>query len=357
MTEFVVRVPPDTPPDAFLCGDGDALGRWTPWAVRLEPWGDRTRRARLALPPGRVRYAVTLGRWRAVEGTADGHEVAVRELDTFGPTVVDVRVAGWGRTAVRYHADIRSPHLPHARPISVWLPPGYDLDRDRRYPVFYLHDGQNLFDAETAFAGNPWRADETADVLARTGEIEPVILVGVGNSPDRLDEYGPRRGHAVGPDLSAGYGRFLVEELKPFIDREYRTRPGPTDTAVGGSSMGGLISLHLARWHPEVFGKCAAVSPSLWWEREHFLRTVRYRTDWVRHVKIWLDMGTREGHTEAGMVAGARRARHLAAAFEAIGRRPGRDFYFLEIDGGGHSEHDWAMRFDRVLKYLFPAPG
>jgi predicted alpha/beta superfamily hydrolase len=264
-----------------------------------------------------------------------------------------VNVAGWGRNAVRYHPDFPSKAVPHPRPLVVALPPGYDLHPDRRYPVFYLHDGQNLFDDATAFGGVAWGADETADRLARAGEVEPVILVGVGNTPARLDEYGPKRTgrRPRGPDPARSYGRFLVGEVKPFIDATYRTLPGPEATAVGGSSMGGLIALYLCRWHPDVFGLCAAVSPSLWWDREYYLRSVRDHPP--RGVKVWLDMGGREGNTPAAMQANARRAKRLAAALRGLGLADGRDFRFAEFPDTGHTESAWGGRFDRVLRFLF----
>jgi predicted alpha/beta superfamily hydrolase len=355
MVEFVVRVPDDTPPDApvYLSGDADVLGRWRPDAVRLDPWGDGTRRARVALPRGTpVRYHVTGGRWRAVEGNAAGREIPPRTVIHHRLLTVSVTVAGWGRGAVRYHPDFESKLLPHARPLAVALPPGYDLHPDRRYPAFYLHDGQNLFDDATAFGGTAWGCDETADRLARTGEIEPVILVGVGNSPARLDEYGPKRtGRKRGPDVAREYARFLVGGVKPFIDAAYRTLPDRRHTAVGGSSMGGLISLYLCRWHPDVFGACAAMSPSLWWDREYYLRSVADHPP--RGVKLWLDMGGREGGTPAGMRANVRRAARLAAALDGLGC----DYRYEEFPDAGHNEAAWGGRFDRVLRHLFGRRG
>ena len=243
--------------------------------------------------------------------------------------------------------SFESQFLPHARPVVVHEPPGYDLDPEARYPVLYLQDGQNLFDPNTAFGGVPWRCDETADRLARAGECRPVILVGVGNSPDRLREYGPReRPHP--DDLSRAYARFLVEELKPFIDRTYRTVPGPESTGIGGSSMGGLIALHLAAWHPEVFGRCAALSPSLWWDGESFARSA----GWPTGVRLWLDMGGREGATPAAMRANVRRARRLAARF-----RRAAEVRYAEFPEAGHHEADWGARFGDALAFLFPPDG
>ncbi|HJZ60176.1 MAG TPA: alpha/beta hydrolase-fold protein [Gemmataceae bacterium] len=258
--------------------------------------------------------------------------------------------------SIRYHHDFASRFLPHRRTLAVYLPPGYDLERARRYPVFYMHDGQNLFDAETAFAGVPWGCDEVAERLIRSGEVPPLILVGVANTPDRLHEYGPRRSAIRRKeDRSHDYGRFLVEEVKPFIDRTYHTLPGPEHTAVGGSSMGGLVSLHLCKWYPGVFGMCAAMSPSLWWDGESFLRGVGEKPGWLNTCRVWLDMGGREGRTRANQRAGLRRAGRLADALRQHGLAADRLRYVVVPDGE-HNERDWSGRFGEVLKFLFGPP-
>jgi predicted alpha/beta superfamily hydrolase len=126
--------------------------------------------------------------------------------------------------SVRYHSEFSSKHLENSRALAVYLPPGYDADSERRYPVFYLQDGQNLFDPATAFFGVPWAADETAELLIRDKKIEPIILIGIANTDRRLDEYGPKvRDRRSGRRFP--YARFLTEEVKPFIDANYRTRP------------------------------------------------------------------------------------------------------------------------------------
>ena len=352
MVEFVVRVPPDSPgwEPLFLAGGGAALGDWAAAGVELQRCADGTARARVAFPPAsRVQYLVTRGRWRLAESDGAGRERAPRELVARADAAVEVEVAGWGRGSVRYSPDFGSRYLPHARPVSVFVPPGYDLEGHRRYPVLYLHDGQNLFDAATAFAGVPWAADEVAEREARRHAADAVIVVGVGNSPDRLREYGPRRGGPeAADDLSEAYGRFLVEELKPSIDAAYRTAAGPEATGVGGSSMGGLVSLHLCRRYPGVFGRCAALSPSLWWDREAFLRAAPAAGVWPRDCRLWLDTGDREG---AGQVAGARR---LARALAAAGRVGGIEYAYREVAGGTHDEAAWHARFDGVVRFLFP---
>lgn len=252
---------------------------------------------------------------------------------------------------IEYHPEFTSRFLPHARTISVWLPPGYGLDARQRHPVLYLHDGQNLFDASTAFGGVPWSAGEVAEREVLAGRVEPLILVGVANTPNRLREYGPRRDRTE-DDLARDYDRFLVEELKPFIDAHYHTRPEAAHTGVGGSSMGGLISLHLCQWHPDVFGKIAAMSPSLWWDRESFLRDLK-AVGGLACSRIWLDVGDREGENEAASAATVRRVRKLAALLARHGLREGEEFRFVEVPGGEHNEAAWGARFEQVLRFLF----
>lgn len=359
MVEFEVRVPDYTPHSAsvFLAGDGSHLGNWSADGVRLDRWDDGVCRTRIDLPAGfRGRFLVTLGRWRGVESDGRGHEVAPRYLHLNRPGRVDVEVRGWGRESVRYHHDFASEVVPHLRTVSVWLPPGYDFDPQRRFPVLYMHDGQNLFDPETAFAGNPWWADEVAEREIRAGRVQQLLIVGVANTVDRLREYGPRRRDEGGhDDLSREYGRFLVEEVKPFVDANYRTQPGAGHTGVGGSSMGGLISLQLCKWYPGVFGRCAAMSPSLWWDREFFLQSLRESPEWMERCRVWLDMGTREGGSEHGMNAMMGRARRLAREVGKRAEAGGQEFRFEEVQGGEHNEAAWSGRLDRVLRFLFPA--
>ena len=252
---------------------------------------------------------------------------------------------------MRSHHDFPSRFLKRRRTLIVSLPPGYSTHRLQRYPVLYLHDGQNLFHAAASFADVTWEADRTAARLIRSERIRPVILVGICNTEDRLDEYAPWRDR----DEKAGgrgkrYAGFLVEEVKPFIDSTYRTRRDREGTGVAGSSLGGLISLYIASQYPEHFGLCGALSPSLWWAKERMLRELNQSSAWVRTVRFWIDMGTREGLEPGGAIATTRR---LIERFDRRGLNPGRDYYYWEVADGEHHETSWAARFDKVLLYLY----
>jgi predicted alpha/beta superfamily hydrolase len=249
--------------------------------------------------------------------------------------------------------DFRSAVLGNTRQVFVYLPPGY-AGGARRYPVLYMQDGQNLFDPNQSFIrgqDQDWGLDETAQALITGGQIEPLIVVGVDHvGAGRAAEFSPtfdrRRGEG---GRASDYARMLTEELKPWIDAHYRTRPEPASTGVGGSSMGGLVSLFLGFTRPDVFGRVAAMSPSLWWDRRHAIAMVRRETTRLPLV-IWLDCGTHEG---AGTLLNVRM---LKNALVRRGWRLDDDLHYREVPGGRHSEQDWGQRAGDMLRRLFP-PG
>lgn len=249
---------------------------------------------------------------------------------------------------VRVHENVESRFVEY-RNVYVYLPPEYDSHPDRRYPVLYLHDGQNVFDFQAV--GAEWRVDETAERLIVAGEVEPFIVVGVANTPARIDEYTPTRSQ-VRPDLPVmgglgnDYGRFLVEELKPLVDSTYRTLPVAEHTALGGSSLGGLITLYLGFQYPGTFGSLLAVSPSIWWEDQRILKIARTLPDRTRQ-RIWLDMGTQESPGAIG------EARLLRDALLEKGWSLGEDLIYTEDEGAGHNEAAWAGRVEDMLRFLY----
>lgn len=231
----------------------------------------------------------------------------------------------------------------------VYLPPEYDNESRRRYPVLYLQDGQNLFDAATSFAGVEWAVDETAGKLIRAGKVEPLLIVGIYNTGDqRIHEYTPTRTSAGHGGMAHLYARFLIDELKPFIDSIYRTRPDAANTGLGGSSLGGLVSLVIGLDRPEVFGKLALHSPSVWWDQKAALDIVAALREKPK-LRIWLDIGTREG---VGTLADTRALRD---ALKEKGWRLRHDLRYFEARGGHHNEAAWARRVGPMLRWLFPA--
>ncbi|HVU17357.1 MAG TPA: alpha/beta hydrolase-fold protein [Candidatus Didemnitutus sp.] len=256
---------------------------------------------------------------------------------------------------LRVHRRFHSPSLRNSRDVVVWLPPGYEASGPtarRRYPVVYFQDGQNIFDPATAFLGRDWGAGETALRLIRSRAIVAPILVGVANTGEhRIDEYSPTRGEFNDLDgiarRSAGdgkrYARFFVRELKPFIDARYRTLPGPRTTGLIGSSMGGLISLYFALWHPRVFGRVAAMSPSIWWDNRVLLRDLAALTR-KPDVALWIDAGTAEPGWETVQL--------LRDVLVGRGWNQGGDLHYDEVAGAGHNEAAWAARLGGVLTWM-----
>jgi len=241
------------------------------------------------------------------------------------------------------------------RLLRVWLPPGYDLPENsgQHYPVFYLNDGQNLFERAASFAGIEWQVDEIADRLIREGVIPPTIFVGIDHArQERLKEYFPYR--SVNPVVlrpqGSKYPKFLVEEVQPFVSQNYRVAKGASHTSLGGSSLGGLISLYAAMAAPGVFGRVLLESPSLWVANSRILRDARRFRQWPE--KIFLAVGTRE----AGREDKDRQTVVDVRELERIFRRAGLDDRRLRVEiaeGGTHSEAAWAARFPNALRFLF----
>lgn len=253
---------------------------------------------------------------------------------------------------VERHPGFRSEALGGTRRVWVYVPPQYLFEPERRFPVLYLQDGQNVFDGATAFiAGMEWEVDEAAQKLIGEKRIEPLVVVAIDNGGERrADEYLPTRDPRIGQGGAADvYGRMLVEELKPWIDGTYRTRPGRESTAIGGSSFGAIASLYLGLRHAETFGGIAAVSPSVWWDGEWVLRFVAGLAS-KPETRVWVDVGTGEGPRAVPDT------RKLKDALVARGWQEGVDLRYVEAEDAPHNEAAWARRVPGILEFLFPPP-
>lgn len=256
--------------------------------------------------------------------------------------------------------DCYSPQLDNHRDVLVWLPPTYAAG-DKRYPVIYMHDGQNLFDAYTSYAGE-WQIDETMTALSAEG-ID-AIIVGLPNMKElRGIEYSPYPFSPVGSDPLDGRGdtyiRFIMETVKPIIDTSFRTRPEAASTGLAGSSMGGLISLYGFVMYPEVFGLCAAFSTAYWLGDNGLLATIKAHAD--GHGRVYHDIGTHEGETvtwwfgiteNEGHNVYLQGVRDLQAALLEKGYRLGDTLMYIEDQGAIHREHAWAARFPAAISFL-----
>lgn len=274
-----------------------------------------------------------------------------QEMATLGPGVIRSESATGD---LRLH-QFRSRIFRNTRFLRVWLPPAYDdaENRDRRYPVLYLNDGQNLFEATTSFIGVEWQVDETADRLIRESAIAPMIIVGIDNAGNaRIREYMPYR--SLKPMVMRVQGNrypdFLLKEVIPFVTRNYRVATGPENTGFGGSSLGALIALYTAIVRPNVIGRLLLESPSLWASNRQIIRESRSVKAWPE--KIYLGTGT----AETGNPDRDRSVVDDVREFAAILRRRGLDEHRLRLvieEGGTHHESAWARRFPGALRFLF----
>lgn len=254
--------------------------------------------------------------------------------------------------------QLKSPQLGNRRDILVYLPPSYEKDVGR-FPVLYLHDGQNLFDANTSFAGE-WQVDETMEALSQEG-VE-AIVVGIPNAGRaRLDEYSPFYSSNYGGGRGDLYLDFIIQTIKPRIDATFRTLPDRQHTSIMGSSMGGLISLYAFFRHPDIFSAAGAMSPSLWFAQGAIYKNIRGAT--FSPGRIYLDTGTREhgGHSTWTTIPSRSRryyasVRRMQRLLVKKGYRPRQDLLYIEEKWAHHSESAWARRLPTAIRFLLGYP-
>lgn len=335
----------------YITGNEAQLGAWHPGRVALAPQADGSWSRTFNFPKGaRLEYKFTRGSWENEAASAEGLVPPNFVLQVNNDTVVVLHIASWRDLApraaakitgaVKYHRQMASPGL-KPRDVIVWLPPGYETSRARRYPVLYMHDGQNVFDPSTSFLGTDWQVDETADSLMRAGQMEEIIIVGIYNTSDRTAEYSDT-------DRGRSYMKFLVETLKPFIDANYRTRPGREHTATMGSSMGGLISFLLAWEHAPVFSQAACLSPAFIPPFDGIVRMVENDHGPARGIRIYMDNGgvALDSVLQAGCEA-------MLAALQKNGFKPGDNLEWFHDVKAEHTERAWAARVWRPLLFMF----
>jgi predicted alpha/beta superfamily hydrolase len=312
----------------------------------------------LTLPcPFDLEYKLTKGSWETEATDTNGMPLSNFKLALVSDTLVRHKIDSWkedkgkpimgGVTGELHFIDSLCFRGLQPRKIAVWLPPGYHRDSLRRYPVLYMHDGQNLFDPEEAIFGIDWGLDEAADSLIREAVISPLIMVGIYNTPDRMKEYW------VG-DTGSLYREMLTSRIKPLIDSLYRTRPGKKHSAIGGSSAGGLAAF-ISLWEQgDVFSKALCFSPAFIVDGEttkiNYVEKVREQgtMDTNRMVYIWnggigidsmLDSGVQSMKTE----------------LEAQGFRHGHNLKVIIDALGEHTESHWRKEVPAALKWLFAA--
>jgi len=271
---FRVTVPAATDPTATVYIAGD-FQSWQPGNpdYQLTSIGGHLWEIVLPLEVDQaIQYKFTLGDWSRVEKGPQGEEIQNRLHQVTGDQILDLEVSSWAHGETRQpsktgHIElITVPDFLDDRQVWVYLPPDYEKETDRRYPVLYMMDGQNVFDDATSFAGE-WKVDETLEELIPAGKVTPLIVVAVSNGGDRRTrEYTPW--YSSRHEAGGGGGKHLkkwINTLLPHINANYRTLSGPENTGLAGSSLGGLMALYAAYTHSEVFGKIGSFSPSLGW--------------------------------------------------------------------------------------------
>lgn len=249
--------------------------------------------------------------------------------------------AGDGAPALWALPKLRSPELQNYRDIVVALPSSYEAT-DRHYPLVIMHDGQNLFDPETSFAG-AWGMIGILRELARDG-VEMVVAAIANTGSFRKYEYSPFRDATHGRGAGDRYLGFVIDQVLPRVESAFRVARGPEGRSIAGSSMGGLVSLYALWKHPDVFGGAAALSPSVWVADEAIIGVVARRP--LPPGRLWLDAGTGEGDIMLESV------RRLRDALEARGLTPGPRFEYVEDEGATHQEEHWGRRMRKALPFL-----
>lgn len=367
LTLRMPSAPARTPANATIHVAGSFNG-WNPgdprYALRAEADGGYA----ITLPDsvrGAIELKFTLGSWESVETTASGGDVPNRAflVPAAGVATSVVSVAGWRITSpaaaparstasasVRVLSDsFAIPQLGRTRRVLLYLPPDY-ASTTKRYPVLYMHDGQNVFDAATSFAGE-WGVDESLDRLQARGDWGAIVVAIDNGGAHRLTEYNPWAN--ANPRLGGGEGdayvAFLVHTLKPYIDQHYRTRPDRASTAIMGSSAGALISLYAALKYPEIFGRAGLFSCASWLADPPIFAFARQAHPGRPASRFYFVSGAFE--TKEGQPA--RDQRRMVDTLAAAGFRRGTATRSRAPSDGKHAEWFWRREFPAAYQWLF----
>ncbi len=352
---FVIQsLPSYTPPEDFIYIAGSFNG-WNPGDINYRLSKNDQDKWWITLAAGSqgasIQYKFTRGSWETVEKGPNGEELNNRNFIFGNGDTVNVVIANWnqgggGSTAadnvIVMDEDFEMPQLGRNRRIWLYLPPDYETS-GKDYPVLYMHDGQNLFDASTSFAGE-WEVDETLNELFSLGENVPIVI-GIDNGGEyRTGEYTPWPHPVYGGGEGVLYTEFIVQTLKPYIDANYRTLPEREFTGIMGSSLGGLVSHYAALEYPEVFSKAGIFSPSYWWSA-----SVWPFTSGAEHpdaMRLYLMCG---GSESPGTISNMLNMQDtlFAAGLQA------EEVSTKVIPGGQHNENLWRQDFGEAYLWLF----
>lgn len=351
----IVIVNCDSLPDnssIYITGNDAQIGNWQPDFAKLIKTEDGEWQKKLSLKAGKkLEFKITRGSWENEALNDDGSVPDNHKLIIEGDTTLNIKVNLWADQferkiegqitgIVKYHLNVTADKI-KPRDVVVWLPPFYFLEEEKRYPVLYMHDGQNLFNPHTSAFKVDWQIDETADSLIRKNLMEEIIIVGIYNTPDRRSEYSEN-------DTGYAYMHFIIDSLKPFIDEYYRTLPDREHTAVGGSSMGGLISFVLAWEYSNLFSKAICMSPAFKYKRFDFVDNVNSYKGRKKKIRIYADNGGDE--IDSLIQPGFD---EMLLALKKQGFYVNEDLYWFKDEDARHNESAWANRIWRPLIFMF----
>jgi predicted alpha/beta superfamily hydrolase len=252
--------------------------------------------------------------------------------------------------------DFHSEILNDDRNLIVYLPPGYDLDFFNRYPVLYMLDGERYFKERREESKYLWSMKKTLDRLIKEGSMDKMIVVGVYSTENRTDQYTP----SFDEEYQAGgqvqdFTRFLIEELKPAMDKKYRTLSDAEYTGIAGSSLGGLASLYIGWNHPEVFSKIGALSPSLWWNNYEIKQIINSNQEGEKDIKIWMDTGKSDDvlNSPVSEKELVKETEGLKELFISNGFVPEKNISLTMIEKHEEPEQELDQRLEKLLHFLY----
>lgn len=337
----------------FVAGSHPKFGRWSPGKIPLKKINDSTFAREFTFPSNiDLEFKFTRGSWSNEAALKDGSTPPNHILTVKNDTTVYYKIENWrdgsdrkvyGQITgtVNYIDSLKTREELLPRDVIIWLPPNYDKNIDKSYPVLYMHDGQNIIDPKTSSFGVDWQIDETADSLITNNIIEPIIIVGMYCTDNRYIEYSEN-------DTGYAYLDFIANDLKPIIDKKYRTKPDRENTAIAGSSMGGLISFMAAWEYPDVFSKAACLSPALKIRSYNYVDNVVNYDGEKKDILLYIDNGgiALDDSIQTGVD-------EMLAALEKKGYKPNKDYFWFKDEDAVHNEAAWAERAWRFLTLFF----
>jgi alpha-glucosidase len=354
VTIRVTALPTTTPADPILYFAA-SINDWNPGdpAYRFVSEGNGVYRLTIPEATGTVLYKITRGNWATVESAATGQDISNRSFTFNGsPQTLQISVLGWkdltGSTAASNVTILNNafymPQLNRTRKVWIYLPPDYSIT-EKRYPVVYMQDGQNLFDAKTSFSGE-WEVDETLNRLHVNGDYG-AIVVGIDNGGSlRINEYSPWVHPQYGGGEGAAYIDFIAQTLKPYIDANYRTLTNASNTCLFGSSMGALIASYGAAKYPGVFGKVGAFSPAYWFAQSELNQMILNSAGDYLQLRLYHVGGQNESAT---MITNMQ---SITSSWLSKGLANANSFLKADADGA-HSEWYWRREFGAAYQWLF----